>query len=98
MPPLSPAMAPPVTSIAVRSESRFLPSESATVSLSRMARSDRPYGGCVIRRTNQNTTPVSTTAPAPNAHWYPLDVVENPDGASGAGIRDSPASPFSSGR
>jgi len=50
MPPLSPAMAPPVTSIALRSENRFLPSESATASLSRMARSERPYGDSVIRR------------------------------------------------
>jgi len=51
--PLSPASAPPSTSMAVRSESRFLPSESATTSLSRMARSDRPYGDSVTRRTSQ---------------------------------------------
>ncbi len=42
MAPDKPAMAPPVTSIAVRSESRFLPRESATASLSRMARRLRP--------------------------------------------------------
>ena len=52
-PPLSPAMAPPSTSIPVRSDSRFLPIESATLSLSRIARSVRPYGDSVIRRTNR---------------------------------------------
>ena len=53
MPPDRPAIAPPVTSIAVRIDSRFLPSESATTSLSRMARSERPYGDAVIRLTTQ---------------------------------------------
>ncbi len=51
--PDRPAIAPPVTSAPVRSASRFLPSESATLSLSRMARSERPYGDSVIRRRNQ---------------------------------------------
>ena len=53
IPPLSPAIAPPATSITVRSQSRFLPSESATTSLSRMARRLRPYGEAVIRVTNR---------------------------------------------
>ena len=53
MPPLSPASAPPSISTAVRWASRFLPSESATRSLSRMARSERPYGNSVTRRTSQ---------------------------------------------
>ena len=69
MPPLSPAIAPPVTSIAVRSESRFLPSESATASLSRMARSERPYGDSVIRRTNRYTSAHRTIATAVRVHW-----------------------------
>ncbi len=52
-PPERPAIAPPMTSDEVRSERRFLPSESATTSLSRIARSVRPYGDLVIRLTNR---------------------------------------------
>ena len=53
IPPESPAIAPPTTSEDVRRERRFLPRESATTSLSRMARSVRPYGDSVIRLTNR---------------------------------------------
>ncbi len=67
--PLSAASAPPSTSIAARSESRFLPSESATMSLSRIARSDRPYGDSVTRRTSRKTAAARTSVTAAYSHW-----------------------------
>ena len=63
--PESPAIAPPITSEDVRSDRRFLPSESATTSLSRAARSVRPYGELVIRLTNQYTASATRMATMP---------------------------------
>ena len=96
MPPDRPAIAPPMTSTPVRSERRSLPSESATMSLSRMARSVRPYGDSVIRRTKQVDPGAQDHGDRREGPLVAL-VAALSTPCSGSGISEIPASPLNSG-